>query len=177
MTPLGHASVSYLVSKTSRRFVPAAVVVGGVIPDIDFLLLPLPAFNSFHRVATHSIFFVAAVGLVVFFLTHRRLDCTVSFVLGAALHLFCDSIIDTNPSNGIGIAILWPITGAMWSPFNIATPIEGGVGWRDAGEMMGRVRRLVPYEAAFWLAGLILFVKSRIAKADRNGTGSVGAAE
>jgi len=176
MTPLGHASVSYLVSKTSRRLVPAVVVVGGVLPDIDFLLLPIPSFNSFHRVATHNLFFLALCALaLVSFVRRDRGAVVVSFLVGALLHLFCDSIIDTNPSNGIGVALLWPLSDAMLSPFNIPTPVEGGIGWRDIGEMMGRVKLVLPYEIAFWVAGLVLFVRSRVTKVSTDGAGSPGA--
>ncbi|MCA9706889.1 MAG: metal-dependent hydrolase [Myxococcales bacterium] len=58
MTPLGHAAFSYGVGRGSRRWIPlslAGVIVGGVLPDVDFVLLWAPQFNAWHRVITHNL--------------------------------------------------------------------------------------------------------------------------
>ena len=65
MTPLGHAAVAYASSAVPLRAGPvsrlavAALVIGGVLPDIDFLLFWAPNFNELHRVVTHNLLFVA----------------------------------------------------------------------------------------------------------------------
>src|SRR5262245_41313183 len=57
MTPSVHAAVSFLAARGLRLSLPA-LVIGGLAPDVDFVLLPFAGFNTWHRVLTHNIFFV-----------------------------------------------------------------------------------------------------------------------
>jgi membrane-bound metal-dependent hydrolase YbcI (DUF457 family) len=133
MTPLGHLSVSYLAGKTSKSISLPAVIIGGILPDIDFLFFQFPWFNQFHRVITHNLLFIGLVAIIGAFvnLSGQKRRVALSLLLGGALHLFADSCLDSNPSNGIGIALLWPVYGGFFSPFNLLDPIENQVGWAD----------------------------------------------
>lgn len=42
-----------------------------------------------------------------------------SLIIGGLAHLLFDSILDSNPSNGIGIAIFFPFSSNVYSPFNL----------------------------------------------------------
>ncbi len=131
MTPLGHLSVSYLAGNTSKHLSLPAIMIGGILPDIDFLFFLLPWFNQFHRVVTHNVLFIGLVALLGAFIrsSGQRRKVVLSVLLGGALHLFVDSCLDSNPSNGIGIALFWPFYRGFFSPFNLLDPIENQVGW------------------------------------------------
>lgn len=153
MTPLGHLAVSYGLSKsvpTSASVAPRVlpyVIAGGLAPDVDFLLLGLPSFNTLHRSLTHNLFFVLAVAaLCVLFVHFRRargdagaaastpgmtflLAVFLGAVTGGLSHLFVDAILDSNASNGVGVAALWPLSERFFSPFNLAH--LGCPGWEE----------------------------------------------
>ena len=145
MTPLGHLAVSYSLAKgapvraAALPYATSALIVGGLAPDIDFLLLGLPNFNTLHRSLTHNLFFVLAVAaLCILFVHFRRVDygagaaanissgtvflvtVFLSAVTGGLSHLFLDAILDSNASNGVGVAALWPLSERFFSPFNLA---------------------------------------------------------
>jgi membrane-bound metal-dependent hydrolase YbcI (DUF457 family) len=54
-----------------------------------------------------------------------------ALLAGGLSHVLIDACLDTNASNGIGVAALWPFSDAMWSPVNLVAPKSGGVGWSD----------------------------------------------
>jgi membrane-bound metal-dependent hydrolase YbcI (DUF457 family) len=58
MTPVGHLSVSYISGKSWGKLSLPAIIIGGVLPDADFLLIFLEWFNQIHRVITHNLFLV-----------------------------------------------------------------------------------------------------------------------
>ena len=120
MTPIGHLAVSYLVSRGGPRLSRPACLLGGPLPDVEFVFLFMPWFNQYHRLLTHNLLFVCLVALLGAILWRRRSIITgASLLLCGALHLFVDSIMDTNPGNGIGVAWFWPFSDAVLSPFNL----------------------------------------------------------
>ncbi len=147
MTPLGHLAVSYSLAKVSLAKVPARpsvlpyVIVGGLAPDLDFLLLGLPNFNALHRSLTHNLFFVLAVAVLCVLFVHSRrgaqrgvgavplVAISLGAVTGGLSHLFVDAILDSNASNGVGVAALWPLSEQFFSPFNLAP--QRCPGWDD----------------------------------------------
>ncbi len=140
-----------------RSSVTTAVVVGALAPDVDFVLWWAPQFNAWHRVVTHNLPFAVVVAVIAGALARRFGRPTRAVAVGAFVgvlsHLLVDACMDTSASNGIGVAILWPLSDAMWSPFNLLTPTNE-VGWADhAAAARGTLQGLV-YEAA--AAGLAL---------------------
>lgn len=121
MTPFGHLSASYLASRPLRKLSTPAIVIGGLLPDVDFALLALPQFNQLHRVITHSLLFVCLAAGIGFLVSPkgRKSAVAAGLLIGGALHLLVDSCLDTNPSNGIGVALWWPFHDAFFSPFNL----------------------------------------------------------
>ncbi len=129
MSPLGHTALSCLGAKAARLPVVGAAL-GGLWPDVDFLLLPLASFNELHRTASHSLALVALGGAVFSLLARRpRRWFFLAFVLGGCLHLLVDACLDDNPTNGIGVALLWPFSDRAFSPVNLLEPDEETAGW------------------------------------------------
>jgi membrane-bound metal-dependent hydrolase YbcI (DUF457 family) len=164
MTPLGHLSVSYLASGTHKRILLPAVLIGGILPDIDFLLFLFPFFDAIHRVVTHNLFFVMLVSSTAYMLYFRhrlRNDIVLGLLIGIMLHLFCDSIMDDNMDNGIGVAIFWPFSDWFFSPFNIVTPASG-IGWNRPVAQSLTILQNIVWEVPFWIiAGGLGIVKRR----------------
>ncbi|MFW6222155.1 MAG: metal-dependent hydrolase [Bacteroidota bacterium] len=162
MTPLGHLSVSYIASGTLKRISLPAIMIGGLLPDIDFLLFLFPFFDDIHRVITHNVLFVLIVtgtGFMFYSRHPRKIDIVSGLLIGLILHLLCDSIMDDNMDNGIGVAIFWPFSEWFFSPFNIVTP-QSGIGWNRPLEQMLTIFQNIVWEVPFWiLAGIILSVK------------------
>ena len=50
-----------------------------------------------------------------------RWTYVLALALGGLSHLLVDACLDANASNGIGVAIGWPLRDAMWSPVIIAS--------------------------------------------------------
>ncbi|MFP4025853.1 MAG: metal-dependent hydrolase [Thiohalospira sp.] len=163
MTPLGHASVSYLAGKSCSCLLPAFVIVGGFLPDFDFILLPFNFFNELHRKVSHNIFFILLFsGFIAYFQKCGKNKWSVFFslILGGFLHLFIDSIMDTNPSNGIGVAAFWPVWEGYVSPFNIATKTSETINWNQPFKMIQYGSRYLIYEIPLlFLAILIIIIK------------------
>ena len=134
MTPLGHLAVAYSlgrgISKGARTLSSTALlatVVGGLAPDVDFLLVGSSRFNTLHRSLTHNLFFVLIVATLCAFFAFRVYSgrsasrgAFLGAVTGGLSHLFADAILDSNASNGVGVAALWPLSGWFFSPFNLA---------------------------------------------------------
>ncbi len=163
MTPIGHASVSYLSSKGIRSLYMPAMVIGGCLPDIDFLFLKLDSFNEFHRVVTHNLFFVFLMALAIpyLFCKENRLRFALSLFIGGLLHILIDSCMDSNPTNGIGVAILWPIDDRCYSLFNIMTPDYSISGWGQPGQMLSQSLKTLVIELPFWVTAGFIFLKSK----------------
>ena len=140
-----------------------AILLGGILPDADFLLLPFPFFNQVHRVITHNLLFLAVSALAVAFLAKdRRGAVAIGIIFGGILHLLVDACMDANPSNGIGVAILWPFYDGYFSPFNLMTPSGNNTeGWGNPLNMIKGAWRSLRWEIPFFLAALIVFIKTR----------------
>ncbi|CAA9565284.1 MAG: hypothetical protein AVDCRST_MAG86-996 [uncultured Truepera sp.] len=162
MTPLGHLAVSYSAGKPLSRPLRVSLphlVLGGVAPDIDFLLLPFSSFNTLHRSLTHNLFFVVATALL--FALWRSASASVFFsaLLGGCGHLLIDSLFDSNPSNGVGVALLWPLSQGFFSPFNLTPGVCPS--W---SELLAAARcnaSLIFWEVPFYLSALLLRFASR----------------
>jgi membrane-bound metal-dependent hydrolase YbcI (DUF457 family) len=138
-----------------ERRVMAALTAGSLAPDLDLLLLPFGIFNAVHRTATHSLSFVILFAVICMLFTRRRRGLVLAFAaLGGLLHLLVDSMMDANPSNGIGVALFWPATDASFSPFNVA--LTSCPGWGDLGaaslcNLLMLVWEIPAYVATVWI--------------------------
>ncbi len=131
------------------------------MPDIDFLFVFFDWFNHVHRVVTHNIFFVLIASLLTAALAAKGNKKVTGFSLffGGILHLMIDSFMDNNPTNGIGIALLWPLSDNFFSPFNLFYASLNAPGWNEPFRM---IRTLIPcllYEVPFYIAAMFLFLK------------------
>lgn len=166
MTPFGHAAIGLVVARAHARLVPWLVALGGVLPDVDFVLVWAPQFNAWHRVITHNLAFVAIASLALGWpiAARRRLSVpltVLAIAIGGVLHLVVDACMDGNSSNGIGIAILWPFDDRMWSPFNVLDAATSGPGWRDPlRALLGSARGLW-WELPWIAAAVLLHVRDR----------------
>ncbi|MDH4027593.1 MAG: metal-dependent hydrolase [Nitrospirota bacterium] len=163
MTPFGHLSVSYIPHKTFRNISLPALLIGGLSPDLDFLFIFFDWFNQVHRVVTHNLFFAALISLsgMFFAAKGRRRAVVSSLLLGMLLHLLADSCMDNNPTNGIGLALFWPLSGEFYSPFNLLHVSERSAGWRDPLRMFSSLMPVVVYEVPLYLLAGLIFFRSR----------------
>jgi membrane-bound metal-dependent hydrolase YbcI (DUF457 family) len=165
MTPFGHASVSFIAGsclhrKSYRDTALAALVIGGIVPDMDFLLLMFDWFNRVHRVISHNLLFIVSSALIGAVLSGKGNKKIVAFSLlaGGLLHLAIDSCMDNNPTNGIGIALLWPFRDTLFSPFNLLKLNEAGIGWDQPLRMGMLMMPLLLYEVPLYItAAFLLF--------------------
>jgi len=135
--------------------------------DLDFVLLPFPFFNAIHRVPTHNLFFVALLALAASLLVKKsRLIVALSVLAGATAHLFVDSIIDGNPSNGVDIALFWPLGDIMFWPFNLLMPNPDALGWENVsvGRVVQRLGPVLLLELPFYLGAVAVLIKKRSAQ-------------
>ena len=171
MTPIGHAAVGYVVARAHARLGPRwtvspwHVVLGSVLPDIDFVLVWAPRFNEWHRVVTHNLSFVALASVLLGWALarargHAMSRTVLALALGGVLHLLVDACMDGNASNGIGIAVLWPFDDRMWSPFNLVTAAESGAGWRDPWTALRGSARGMVWELP-WIATALVLMRRR----------------
>jgi len=160
VTPLGHAAVSALAARLTST-PPAVWLVGGMAPDVDFLLLPLPGFDALHRVVTHNLLFVSGVALVcALWVPRDRARAFLCALIAGLMHLGIDAVLDSNPANGIGVALWWPFAETLFSPFNLLEPVPGA-GWSDPLDMLRRVAGQLGWEIPFWAAALAVYVRAR----------------
>ena len=161
MTPFGHLSISYISAKPFRNISLPAVIIGGAAPDFDFLFIFFDWFNQIHRIVTHNLFFIVLVSISGLFFADKGRGKVVmsSLFLGGILHLLIDSCMDNNPTNGIGLALFWPFSGEIYSPFNLLHVPEKTVGWNDPFKMFRSLIPVILYELPFYLTALFLFFK------------------
>jgi len=166
MTPIGHLTVSYITGKSVRYLSLTALITGGILPDIDFLFLFFDWFNQVHRVVTHNLLFILFASLLAASLAHkgRKQATGFSLFLGGILHLLIDSVMDNNPTNGIGIALLWPLSDSFFSPFNLFHASLNAPGWSEPVKMFRTLLPSLVYEIPFYIASLLLFLKSNKSK-------------
>lgn len=166
MTPVGHLSASYLLSRLSRQSA-TPVCVAGLAPDMDFLLLLVDPerFNDLHRVVTHNVFFVVLVTALLCLRWRRPAMLATAFVSGL-LHLLIDAVFDGNPSNGVGVAVVWPLSSQLWSPFNIFAGwlAVSPAGWADLSGAIHLALVSLAFECPLAVAALSLWLtRQRIA--------------
>lgn len=161
MTPFGHAAVSYLTGKSIKIAPIFALIAGGLLVDIDAILLPFPWFNSIHRVLTHNLFFLAMMSFCGSLLVKKsRIAVGLSLFAGGALHLVFDAMSDNNDTNGLGVALFWPVSDQMFMLFNLAEPDTTTTGWSDPDSMARLALKDLIWEVPFWIMALFLLVRS-----------------
>lgn len=128
MTPVGHCATAVVASSLLRSLPLRWLLLGAMAPDIDFIFVFRPEFNSWHRGPTHSLVFVAVLGLAaaVASSAKTRRSTVAAVCLGAALHVLADGVLDANPSNGIGVALFWPFYDRAVSPGNLVEILAPG---------------------------------------------------
>lgn len=165
MTPAAHISISYLSGRILKKLPAATIIIGGVMPDIDYIFFHARFFNEIHRVVTHNLLFIIIISLIGFLFCREKRKPAVfaGLFLGGLLHLFFDACLDSNPSNGTGVAILWPFYSGFFSPVNICDffDIETRIiGWEDP---LARIRagfKMMIWEAPLYLLSIIIYFKS-----------------
>jgi inner membrane protein len=128
-----HIAIPYLIGRSFKRRSEetAALVLGGVALDLDFLLMPVSwIFPNFfllvHRGITHSLFFGFFAALIVLrIFTSRQVGSWISerfgvdlrfssrTVLFATIGVFIHLALDTLTTRGV--PLLYPIDPARWS--------------------------------------------------------------
>ncbi len=161
MTPAGHFSASYITGKSSSYFSLPAIVMGGVLPDIDFIFLFFDWFNQVHRLISHNLLFIILASFIAAALgaTGRKGTIGLSLFMGAFMHLMIDSVMDNNPSNGLGIALMWPFSETFFSPFNLLELSANPSGWNEPLKM---IKTLVPsllFEIPLYVMATFLYFK------------------
>lgn len=168
MTPVGHAAVGYVTGRVARRLPSWPLVVGAILPDVDYLLVWAPQFNAWHRVVTHNVWFVALAAAVGAWLVRSRRDergmVAMALLFGGLTHLITDSVLDTNATNGIGVAWLWPVLDAVWSPFDLLEVRDNPAGWGDPLEAAKGVLGGLAWELPLWFVALVLGFCARRAR-------------
>lgn len=140
------------------------VCVAGLAPDVDFLVLLIDPerFNILHRVVTHNVFFVALV-TVLLSLRWRGLAVLATALVSGLVHLLIDAVFDSNPSNGVGVAVLWPLSLQMWSPYNAFAGwlAVSPAGWADLSRMIHLALVSLALECALAVVALSVWLKHR----------------
>ena len=72
MTPLGHLSISYLSARSIGSASVPAVIIGGIVPDLDFLFIYFDWFNKYHHVTTHNIFYIGIASSIAYLLADKQ---------------------------------------------------------------------------------------------------------
>lgn len=157
MTPIGHTAISYCIGKTSRNYkliFPAIII--GTIPDIDFIFIGFDWFNEYHRVLTHNIFFIGLMAMLLQLIYQfNKRELFFLFFIGF-VHLIIDSIMDTNPTNGIGVSYLYPLFESTYSPFNLLANFESNTSWKDPVEMLKKSFKLIIWEIPFVILAIFM---------------------
>ena len=166
MTPAGHLSISYITGRTTKSISLSAVLIGAIMPDLDFLFIFFDWFNQVHRVISHNLLYVAMFSIIGILVAPagRKKAVGMGLLTGGIMHLFVDSVMDNNPSNGIGLALFWPFSNEFFSPFNILKA-QNKFGWDEPLKMLRSLAPTMLYEVPFYLAALYLFCREKIKRA------------
>ena len=140
-----------------------AVIAGGFLPDLDFLFVLFDWFNRYHHVTTHNVFYIGIAAFIAYLIAEKqnKMIVALSVFLGALLHLLVDSCMDNNPSNGVGVALLWPFYNWHFSPFNILTYSGVNAGWGEPLKMVKPMMIVVLYEIPLYIVSVILLLKNK----------------
>jgi len=163
MTPLGHLSVSYLSARSISGASIPAIIIGGFLPDLDFLFIYADWFNKYHHVTTHNVFYIGIAALVAYVIAEKqnKIIVALSLLFGGLLHFLIDSCMDLNSSNGVGVTLLWPLYEGHFSPFNILTDSGVKAGWSEPLKMVKPMMIVVLYELPLYVLSAIVFLKSK----------------
>ncbi len=137
-----HGMVGMLTRKWTgvREWLLLGVLLGSFVPDMDNLgvavatLAKMPT-EGIHRTLTHSLFFMAAVVIVFYFIGQWKQDLRwrnlgFGLGLGMALHSLLDLLIWFN-----GVALFWPIP--VWvNLWANSTPPEWFMTFMDPAEFL-----------------------------------------
>jgi len=149
------------VRNSSRNAALPALIIGGILPDMDFVFLLFDWFNRAHRVISHNLLFIvsaALIGSVLSGIGNKKIVALCLFA-GGLLHLAIDACLDNNPTNGIGIAFFWPFIDSLYSPFNLLRANEAGIGWDQPLKMARIMMPLILYEVPLYLLTAFLFFR------------------
>lgn len=165
MTPIGHTAISYIAGNTFKKLNIPFLIIGGVLPDIDFVFVFASFFNQIHRLWTHNLAFglVACLVLSLFKIQNKPIKI-LSLAIGILLHLLIDSMLDSNPSNGIGVAIFYPFSNYYFSPINLSL-IEPKTTWQNLPAMLWQTAKLFYIEIPVCVIAVVMFWKGKFNKA------------
>lgn len=167
MSPAGHISISYIFTAKASKATVFSAVLAALLVDFDFIFLPFPWFNDIHRVITHNIFFVLLFSFTGWFIAKKEIkkNVFIGLMVGGLSHLLLDSMMDTNPSNGMGVALLWPLINQNYLIFNLfPAGTEHSPGWNNPKEMLKFSLHALMVELPFYFIALSIFFIKKIRK-------------
>jgi len=140
----------------------SAVLIGAVLPDLDFIFIFLEWFNQVHRIVSHNLLYVVLFSIIGAMAAPagRKKAVGMGLLTGGIMHLFVDSIMDNNPSNGEGIALFWPFYAGSVSPFNLLE-LQSEATWQEPLKMIPVMLPVFLYELPFYLVALFLFLRRK----------------
>jgi len=115
LKPPTHIAIAFLVAKGLRAAgIPVnqrGVLLGSVLPDVDYLLVPFAPRFAVHRTVTHTLLWTAlAAGLV-----GRLWNCGAwSTWLGGLTHLAADELNSCDTRHGRWPRIAWLFPFDLW---------------------------------------------------------------
>lgn len=169
MSPVGHISVSYILTASASKITILSGIIGALLVDFDFIFLPFPWFNEIHRVVTHNIFFVFVLSLLGWFVVKGEYKKYVmtGLLIGGMSHLIIDALMDSNPSNGMGVAFFWPLINQNFLIYNFLPPTaENTTGWQNPSEMMKFSFLAILIELPFYIVAATIFIIKKIRKSN-----------
>jgi len=122
------------------------LLLGGILPDIDFLLDWTLGYDT-HRTFTHSLIFIGLAILTVYalfsILEHQEKKQFALFIgLGISTHLLLDSLF------GFGVPILWPSLMHFSLFSGISTAVPEGSAFAGTAAEVGHQLRLAIVDMA-----------------------------
>ncbi len=106
MQPISHYAIVYLINEGLKAaglsVNPKGVTWGGVLPDIDYLLVPFTSKFLAHRTVTHTPLWTAMVAIVM-----RPRWGFWSTWLGGLGHLAADELTSCNRRTGQRSRLMW----------------------------------------------------------------------
>ena len=150
MSPLGHAAIALLARRAIMRCTNTnldlqGILLGSVLPDLDFVLLPFGKREHVHRTLGHSPFFV----LVAVCLLSSRLPAN-AVLCGGVSHLLVDNFWGGDPP------------GVAWFfPFDRKRHLLGAELGMRSRQSSGRARAIALELVIVLIAATILLIHSR----------------
>jgi len=118
------------------------LLLGGILPDSDFLLDWIFGYDT-HRTFTHSFFFLLLIPIIIYLIfsllkSAEKKQCALLIGLGMSTHLILDGF------STYGVPLLWPSLGyySFLSGFNPHIP-EGGMLSAGAETLRQSVKRAI----------------------------------